>query len=316
MSQRGYSIEGLSAPPLPAAFGRHIRETFGADGEAWLRRLPSLVVDLAARWELTLGEPTFELSYNYVVPVTRTDRTPAVLKIGVPLPENRRELTALRAYDGDGACRVMEFDVERCAMLLERVLPGDMLVRLVPIDDERATRIGASVLRKLWRPVPNELTAGFRPLAEWFAAFDRHRQAYGGAGPLPRGVFEAGVAITETLLASAPAPVLLHADFHHYNVLAATRAEWLAIDPKGMLGDRGYDVGPFMCNPRPSDGPLSPRMLQRRLDILADELEYDRARLRDWAIAYAVLSACWSAESHSPPPNLQLAVNVAEMLLQ
>ena len=91
--------------------------------------------------------------------------------------------------------------------------------------------------------------------------------------------------------------MLLHGDFHHYNILSATRAEWLAIDPKGMTGDRGYDVGPFVENPRPSDG-WSPQLLHRRLDILAEELEYDRARLRDWAIAYAVLSACWSAEDH------------------
>ncbi|MDQ6673573.1 MAG: aminoglycoside phosphotransferase family protein [Chloroflexota bacterium] len=297
---------------VPAAFARCIRDSFGADGQVWLQGLAALLADLAAEWELSIGAP-FELSYNYVVAAKQRDGTPAVLKIGVPRAEIRREQSALSLYAGDGACRVIRSDFERCAMLLERVEPGEMLVRLVRADDEQATRIGARLLRKLWRPVPAEACPTLRPVSEWFAAFDRHRQAYDGPGPLPRRVFDAGVAAATTLLDSAPAPVLLHGDFHHYNVLSARREDWLAIDPKGMTGDRGYDVGPFMCNPRPSDGPLSPAMLQRRLDILAEELEYDRARLRDWSIAHAVLSACWSAEDHST--GWQAAVNVAEMLL-
>lgn len=301
------------AAPLPGAFVRRIHEAFGADGLAWLARLPSLLVDLAARWEVVLGPP-FELSYNYVLPATRVDGTAAVLKIGVPVAENRREIAALRVYDGHGACRVIQSDVERCAMLLERVVPGDMLVRLVRTDDEQATRIGARLLRTLWRPVPATAGATFKPLAEWFVrAFDRHRAEYGGPGPLPAYVFDAGVALAGALLDSAPAPVLLHGDFHHYNVLSATRTDWLAIDPKGMTGDRGYDVGPFICNPHPQDGPRSPALLNRRLDILAEELEYDRPRLREWSIAHAVLSACWSAESHGR--GWEAAVAVAEMLL-
>ena len=50
-------------------------------------------------------------------------------------------------------------------------------------------------------------------------------------------------------VAARGAKVVLHGDFHHYNVLSAQRANWLAIDPKGMLGDPGYEVGPFLCNP-------------------------------------------------------------------
>ena len=297
---------------MPGDFARRIREEFGEAGRAWLERLPSLLVDLTRQWDVSLGAP-FELSYNYVVPARRADGTQAVLKIGVPVPEHLGEIAALRLYAGDGACRVLESDTDCCAMLLERVVPGRMLVRLVRTDDDQATRIGASVLRKLWRPVPAGSPAAFRPVAEWFAALDRHRVAFGGPGPLPGYVFEAAATIVRALLDSAPAPVLLHGDFHHYNILSATRAEWLAIDPKGMTGDRGYDVGPLLENPRPADGGRqSPHRLRRRLDILAEELEYDRARLRDWGIAYAVLSACWSAEHGD---GWQGAVTTAEMLM-
>jgi streptomycin 6-kinase len=96
--------------------------------------------------------------------------------------------------------------------------------------------------------------------------------------------------------------------------VASTRAGWLAIDLKGMTGDCGYDIGPFVDNPSARGwSARSPRLPRRRLDILADELEYDRTRRRDWSLAYAVLSACWSAEHQSD--GWHHAIATAEMLL-
>jgi streptomycin 6-kinase len=157
-------------------------------------------------------------------------------------------------------------------------------------------------MRRLWRPVPDlppdvPASAAFEPIANWFVrAFARHRAEYGGPGPLPAAVLGRAEALVRDLLASAPSIVLLHGDFHHYNVLSAERAPWLAIDPKGMAGDPGYEVGPFLLNPHWGGIEIEPWRLQRRLEILAAELDYDRARLREWGIAHAVLSACWNAE--------------------
>src|SRR5439155_6776 len=69
---------------------------------------------------------------------------------------------------------------------------------------------------------------------------------------------------------------------------------WLAIDPKGVVGDPGFEVGAFLSNPK---GPKTQRLLDRRLDILAELLGYDRRRLKEWAFGFMVLSAFWSAES-------------------
>ena len=293
---------------VPTAFAEHIRVVHGAGGEAWLRRLPSLVDELCARWGLTLGRP-FALSFNYVVGVTRADGTEAVLKLCTPDRVVRREIAALRLYAGDGACRLLEADQERCALLLERVRPGGMLVQAAARDDDEATRVGARLLRRLWRPLPPG--GAFRPLAEWFGAFARHRAAHGGgAGPLPADLLEHAERLAPRLLASAPTCVVLHGDFHHFNVLRSRRDGWLAIDPKGMSGDPGYDVGPFLCNPSLSP----PEVLARRLAIFADELGYDRDRLRDWGIAHAVLSACWSVEDEGD--GWQDAIATARILMQ
>ena len=307
---------GRSTAPalaIPPSFAGRMCQMYGSEGEAWLRDLPALVADLAARWHVTVHVP-FDLSYNYVAAATRSDGTEAVLKVGFPHQELGRELAAVRLYGGEGMCRLLEADDARHAMLLERLRPGAMLADLARTDDDAATRIGAAVMCALWRPVPESADGGpFLPIAEWFRAFDRHRAKHGGPGPFPAPLLDRADKLAAELLASAPSQMLLHGDFHHYNVLSARRAPWLAIDPKGMLGDPGYEVGPFLLNPNQESWYLNPDVLGRRLDVLADELAYDRARLRDWGIAHAVLSACWSAEDHGN--GWQDAVTMAETLV-
>jgi streptomycin 6-kinase len=295
---------------VPPAFARHTVEMFGEEGVAWLRDLPVLVADLARLWGLELGAP-FELSYNYVCSARRSDGTEAVLKLGLS-DEFPSQMNALRLYDGDGICRLLEADEGRDAMLLERIRPGEMLVNMVRTDDETATRIGATVMRRLWRPVPAGET--FRPLSAWFRAFERHRAAYGGPGPIPAALLDHAEALARELLDSAPSTVLLHGDFHHYNVLSAEREPWLAIDPKGIVGDPGYEVGSFLRNPLLGGAHRQSQMMRRRLDIFAEELGYDRARLRDWGIAHAVLSACWSAEDEGH--GWEGAIEAAQTLME
>jgi streptomycin 6-kinase len=280
---------------VPPEFSRHTVEAFGQAGADWLRELPSLVADLARRWNLTVGA-SFDLSYSYVVEAHRSDGTEAVLRVGAPGDECARQIRALRLYAGKGACRLIEADDDRYAVLLERLRPGETLVGLARTDDEAATHVGAAVMRELWRQAPEE--SSFRPIPEGFSAFERHRSAHGGPGPLPAALFELADALARELLDSEQATVLLHGDLHHYNILSAERAPWLAIDPKGMIGDPGSEAGPFLLNPHQDVAIWDPNLQGRRLDTLSEELRYDRSRLRDWGIAHAVLSVCWSVEDH------------------
>jgi streptomycin 6-kinase len=285
---------------IPSTFARRLSDSLGDEGRRWLGALPAVVADFSREWGMTIGPP-FGLSFNYVARARLADGTDAVFKI-CPWEDGEieREIDALRQYDGRGACRLLAADPARRAMLLERLRPGTMLLETAAHDDDAATRIGAALMQRLWQPaetLPDPRR--FKPLAEWFTrAFALHRSAYGGPGPFPAAVLDRAEAVTRDLLASAPREVLLHGDFHHYNVLTSDRdaggGQWLAIDPKGMLGDPGYEVGPFLLNPH--GPPKSAARLGRRLDIFAETLDYDRARLQAWGIAHAVLSACWSAE--------------------
>jgi streptomycin 6-kinase len=55
--------------------------------------------------------------------------------------------------------------------------------------------------------------------------------------------------VASELLASVPEVRVLHGDLHHENIVSAQRAAWLAIDPKGIVGDLGYETGALMNNP-------------------------------------------------------------------
>ena len=85
---------------------------------------------------------------------------------------------------------------------------------------------------------------------------------------------------------------------HHENILSATRAPWLAIDPKGIVGEPDYEVGALLRNPLPQllNMPHPGRVTARRVDQLAEALGFDRARVRGWGLAQAVLSAWWCIE--------------------
>ncbi|MEZ4736939.1 MAG: aminoglycoside phosphotransferase family protein [Caldilineaceae bacterium] len=297
---------------IPSAFAQTILDLHQDKGADWLKQLPALLHDCAQRWGLTVGAP-FSLSYNYVAPAERADGSAVVLKVGYPTQELRNEIEALRLYNGDGMVQLLDADPERGFLLLERLQPGDMLSTLA--DDEAATAIGAAVMKQLWRPAPAIHT--FPSVADWAQGLQRHRARFdGGVGPLPKRLFEQAERLFQELPATDEPPMLLHGDLHHFNILRAQRRPWLAIDPKGLVGDPGYEVGAFLYNPAPELGtrPDLDQLLQRRVDQLAEHLHCSKARVRGWGIAQAVLSACWSIEEQGR--GWEYTIDIGERLVR
>ena len=100
----------------------------------------------------------------------------------------------------------------------------------------------------------------------------------------------------------------------HENILAAEHEPWLALDPKGVVGEAEYEVGALLRNRLPEQlaAPETGRILARRVAQLAEELGFDRTRLSGWGLAQAVLSAWWSYEDHGH--GWEEAMTVAEHL--
>ncbi len=203
----------------------------GVEGVLWLQRIPEIIALYETKWLLKVFPP-FPLNYNYVAPCLCSDGTQAVLKIGFPGDrEFQKEGEALAVFQGKGSEKLLQADKDHAVLLLERVTPGVPLSTLE--DDEEATRILASVMKNLWKPLPEN--HDFITIAEWSNAISRlRRQYHGTSGPLPSYLVDKADRLFTELIASSAEPVLVHGDLHHDNVLSSARAGWLAIDPRGL----------------------------------------------------------------------------------
>jgi streptomycin 6-kinase len=294
-----------AAPRVPAGLEWWRAQPGGA---AWLERLPRLVAECAAEWELTLGAPFERATISWVAPAALPDGTPAILKVSFPEPESEHEAAALAHWAGAGAVRLLRHDPARRALLVERCEPGTTLWALG--DEEEANAIAAGVLRALWA-APAAEGAPFRALAgearRWAAELPARWERQGR--PFERALLDRATGWVGELLDAPGPPVVVHQDLHGGNVLRAARepspstagpgqsplggkpgGPWLAIDPKPLLGERAFDVASLLRDRRPElvAEPAPARRVRRRLDQLAAELDVDRERARRWGVVHAL----------------------------
>ena len=250
-----------------------------------------------ARWGVTLDEPYADVyPGNLVYRCTLRDGTPAVIKTE---PERAAEdeflpgVEALLLYRGRGMVQVLDVDREERTVLMERVLPGETLWH-APIAT--ALEALASVLKQIRRAAPEG--HGFPEVRAYHRAWPNHVRLYGGAGPIDADLFEIGERVFLELCDSSAAPVVLHGDLHYGNVLRSDGSGWLAIDPKGVVGEPCYDVGDLFRNRvRELHDTSDPVAAMRwRVEAVADLTGFDRERVRMWSFAQAVLSEVWTAD--------------------
>ena len=74
---------------------------------------------------------------------------------------------------------------------------------------------------------------------------------------------------------------MLHGDIHHDNVLDFGERGWLAIDPKRLYGERGFDYANIFCNPNYGIA-TDPAIFQRRVEQVCRLAGLERRRLLQW----------------------------------
>jgi streptomycin 6-kinase len=227
--------------------------------------------------------------------------------------DEARSGEVLKAFDGDGAVRVYEY--EPGAVLLERLDPGEQLVALVRRGkDDEATQIIAEVIAKLaHHPPPAETPT----VADWGRGFDRYVQS--GDQQVDSELVREAHDLFRDLAGSQRTTMLLHGDLQHYNVLFDNYRGWVAIDPKGVVGELEYEIGALMRNPiEQPELFINRATIERRLDILTSLLPLDPRRVLRWCFAQAVLSAIWDVEDgfnvERTHPALLLALTLRPMV--
>jgi streptomycin 6-kinase len=81
---------------------------------------------------------------------------------------------------------------------------------------------------------------------------------------------------------------------------------WVAIDPKGLWGERTFDFVNILRNPDAATA-LAPGRFHRQVEVLTVAAVLERRRLLKWTLAFAGLSASWHL-ADGEPADLDLAV--------
>ncbi|GAA2484067.1 aminoglycoside phosphotransferase family protein [Streptomyces gobitricini] len=259
----------------------------GAEGRAFVAALPGRAERFLEEWGLRRTGPVMYGMASLVLPVTVVaDGARAALKLQLLDEETEGEAAALRAWDGDGAVRLLADDPATGTLLLERLEEGRDLSGVE--DTREATRVLAELMARL---VAVAAPAGMRSLGD--IAADMLDEVADAVGELEREddrrlMRDCAAAVRE--VAGEPGDRLLHWDLHFGNVLASRREPWLAIDPKPLAGDPAFELLPSLFNRFDRDEVLW------RFDLLTEVLGLDRERARAWTLGRVLQDALWDVE--------------------
>lgn len=274
-------------------------------GRAWLDSWTDIANRYLEEWDLVLElEPGAEPWNGHcavVLPVATADGRPAVLKVTAPHPEAAPEPDALALWDGNGAVELLESAGDDFVMLLER-LDGDSSLARLPLAD--TTEIWGSILRRLsiaptgaaasdphWVSIPSVAEQA----EQWTDTLPHEWEALGW--PFDRWLLEYALEVCQlhgSVGRRRDHDVLVHSDLHYLNILPVLEhpRQFLAIDPKPVLGDAEFAVAPMLWN-RIGDLSLTDPAghLRDRCTDLALAAGLDPMLARDWSVVREVDNA-------------------------
>ncbi len=281
-----------------------------AEGYAvWLDELPGLVQSLAEDWSLTIGATLHGGHAAFVAEVTTSEATRAVLKVGVPgdRSELQCEAAVLRLADGDGCAQLLGDDLDRDALLLERL--GSAMHEVVA-DTAIRHDLLCDLATRLWRPVGSEidLPTGADRARSYGELLPRLWQLTGK--PCTQATIDDAVACAERRVHAHDdrLAVLVHGDIHDANALLAADGTFKLIDPDGLRAEPASDLGTILrANPDVGDD------LRARAERLAFRTGVDATAIWEWGTIYRVIGGLHSRRVGFQPFGDQLLARADQL---
>lgn len=252
-------------------------------------------------WRLVADGAAFKTHASRLLPV-RQNGAPAMLKL-TSAEDEQRGGAVMEWWAGDGAARVLARD--GAAILLERAEGHASLADMARTGrDDDACVILCAAAARLHAPRPKP-APHLVPLDRWFRELEPAATTHGG-------VLVRSAEAARALLAEPRDVAVLHGDLHHDNVLDFGARGWLAIDPKGLRGERAFDYANIFTNPDLADAtrPVAtqPGRFARRLDVVTQAAGLERRRLLQWILAWTGLSAAWYLGDGDPLARIDLEI--------
>jgi streptomycin 6-kinase len=276
----------------------------------WLADLPDIVASLAEQWGLAVGRALTDGTEAFVAEVVEGDGTPAVLKVLVPggASTASSEITALRLAGGRGCARLLHDDVERGALVLERLGPSLQELGL-PLG--RRQELLCATAAEVWRPVPDSGLPTGAERAQWLI---EHIERWWNEldAPCSERTVASALSTAERRRAAHDdeRAVLVHGDVHQWNLLQSGD-RFKLVDPDGVVAEPECDLGSLMReDPQELLAEGGDRVRAERLASLCG---LDPVAVREWGEVERVSTGLLCATLDLEPQARQL-LEVADAL--
>jgi streptomycin 6-kinase len=300
---------------LPQDFQEKIQKTWPKIGEKWLMELPNLLKILSNKWSLRDIEPFKNLSYHFVAKALQNNGSFVVLKIGCDREVSLNEYRALRHFSGSGSIKILDYDFDNSALLLEAALPG------IPLNATQSKKEAISAYGKVVRaislvPKPSQdFSQDFPHVRTWLECIEKINDDRINPAWIEKARF-----LKQYLLSSSQAEqeYLCHGDLHFDNVVSQGD-HFLAIDPKGIIGEMAFEASAFdLINTEEIENPnFDSTILLDRIHQLAAALKLNPERLLGWIFLRIMLSIQWSIEDQGDPSRrIKMAEKIYPILLK
>jgi streptomycin 6-kinase len=285
---------------MTKTFKKNIITLYKDKGKAWLQDLPTIITDLQKFWGLKDIKPVEAMNYSFVAKALDEKLNPLVIKISCDESMIEDELRALNHFDGQGAIRLIDFHKKHQALLLEQAIPGQSLKTNFLQAPDETMRHYIKVSRTLHnRPLPPN-AASFPSIESWFLSLDKAK-----SGKIPDHLLTKAHRLKTDQIKSIQTKVVLHGDLHLGNILNHKKG-WIAIDPKGLLGDPAFEISAFdLIDETELQNPEAvSTLLENRIEKLSNLALLDPQRVRKWIFLRMVLSAAWFIEDKGDPSRM------------
>jgi streptomycin 6-kinase len=286
---------------------QNMENIYGERGKLWVSSLPHILAELAIHWKLSNILPVDNMTFNYVAKATTNTNVPVVLKISYDEKSISDEILALKYFDGSGSIQLIAHNERYHALLLQQAVPGITLKSLYPSQIEYVMDCYIDTMRLLHsKPLPKK--NNYRHISDWLMAIDNLKSQ-----ECPLYLIQKAIALKNTLLTSMTAEIFLHGDLHHDNLLKDGE-HWLAIDPKGIVGESEFEMAAFdfMNINELANMSNVKNILEARIDLLAAKAQLNPKRINDWIFIRLILMAAWHVEDNGDPSG---AMKLAEALM-
>ncbi|MBA3660932.1 MAG: phosphotransferase [Gammaproteobacteria bacterium] len=286
---------------------QNITHIYGKRGEKWIANLPVTIEMLAHHWLLSQITPVNNMTYNYVAKAIKDTEQPVILKISCNKQSMAAEQQALLYFNGQGSIKLLDENENYHALLLQQALPGNTLKSLYPMQIPFVMDCYVDTMQKLHaKRLPDQ--RHYLHISEWLKSIDQLKPNH----PCPSHLLKKAIVLKNALLASMTTAIFLHGDLHHDNILKNDN-HWLAIDPKGIIGEPEFEVAAFdfMYVQELAGQADVKNIFESRINLLAQKANLNAQRIKDWVFVRLILMAAWNIEDHG---DSSWAIKLAEQL--